>query len=99
MIGQGTWCFTTSIVSDLEKTTIIGSKGKISFSYFGDGSVTIDIDGKEKEVLPFMLPRHIQLTLINTIVHELLGTGTCPSTGRSGARTNWVMEKLCNPIS
>lgn len=99
VIGQGTWCFTTSNVSDLEKTTIIGSKGKISFSYFGDGSVTLDIDGEEKEVLPFMLPRHIQLPLINTIVDELLGTGTCPSTGTSGARTNWVMEKLCNRIS
>jgi len=98
LIGQGTWCFTTSEVADLEKTTIIGSKGKISFSYFGDGSVTLEIDGKEREVLPFMLPRHIQMPLINTIVDELLGNGTCPSTGISGARTNWVMEKLCNRI-
>jgi len=99
VIGQGTWCFTTSSVSNLEKTTIIGSKGQISFSYFGDGSVNLEIEGKEREVLPFMLPRHIQFPLINTIVSELLGKGTCPSTGASGARTNWVMEKICNSIS
>jgi predicted dehydrogenase len=98
VIGQGTWCFTTSNVSDHEKTTIIGSKGQISFSYFGDGSVTLEIEGSEKEILPFMLPRHIQMPLISTIVDELLGIGRCPSTGISGARTNWVMEKLCNRI-
>jgi predicted dehydrogenase len=99
VIGQGTWCFTTSDTSDMEKTTIIGSKGQISFSYFGDGSVTVVIEGKGKEVLPFVLPRHIQLPLINTIVGELLGIDTCPSTGTSGATTNWVIEKLCNRVS
>jgi len=99
VIGQGTWCFTTSSVSNLEKTTIVGSKGQISFSYFGDGTVTLEVGGRKKEIIPFMLPRHIQMPLINTIVGELLGTDTCPSTGITGSRTNWVMEKLCNRLS
>jgi predicted dehydrogenase len=98
VLGQGTWCFTTSNVSDLEKTTIIGSKGQISFSYFGDGSVTLEVEGRDKEIMPFMLPRHIQLPLISTIVSELLGNGTCPSTGITGSRTNLVLEKLCKHI-
>jgi len=99
VIGQGIWCFTSSEVSDIEKTVIVGSKGKISFSYFGDGTVTLEMEGQKREVIPFMLPRHIQLPLINTIVAELLGKGNCPSTGISGARTNRVMEKLCERIS
>ena len=98
VIGQGTWCFTTSRVSTIEKTTIIGSKGQISFSYFGDGSVTVETEEKDKETIPFMLPRHIQLPLVTTIVGELRGEDKCPSTGISGARTNRVMEKLCNHI-
>jgi len=32
--------------------------------------------------------------LIQTIVDELNGTGTCPSTGESGARTAWVMDRI-----
>lgn len=99
IIGQGTWCFTTSSISDLERTIIIGSKGQISFSYFGDGTVTLEVEGRKKEIIPFMLPRHIQMPLINTIVGELLGADTCPSTGISGSRTNLVMEKLCNRVS
>jgi predicted dehydrogenase len=94
VVGQGTWCFTTSKVSSLERTTIIGSKGQISFSYFGDGSVTLETEQKGKETIPFMLPRHIQLPLISTIVGDLRGEDECPSTGLTGARTNWVMEKL-----
>lgn len=98
VVGQGTWCFTTSKVSSIEETTIIGSRGQIRFSYFGDGSVTLEIEGKEREIIPFVLPRHIQLPLINTIVRDLKGEEKCPSTGVSGARTNWVMEKLSNRV-
>ena len=98
ILGQGNWCFMTSSVSNMEETTIIGSKGQISFSYFGDGSVTLETEGRDKEVIPFMLPRHIQLPLINTIVGELRGEDECPSTGRTGSRTNWVMEQLCRRI-
>jgi len=98
VVGQGIWCFTSSSVSDIEKTVIVGSKGQISFSYFGDGTVVLETEDKEAEVIPFVLPRHIQLPLINSIVQELQGVGTCPSTGESGARTNRVMELLSNRI-
>jgi len=94
IMGQGTWCFTTSGTSDKEVTTIVGSKGQISFPYFGDHSVTLEVDGKEKEVMTFNIPVHIQQPLIQTIVDELMGNGQCPSTGVSGARTNKVMELI-----
>lgn len=94
IVGQGTWCFTTSKVSDKEVTTIVGSKGQLSFPFFSDHSVTMEVEGKEKEVMNFDIPVNIQLPLIQTIVDELLGNGKCPSTGVSGARTNKVMEVL-----
>ncbi len=98
VIGQGNWCFTTSAVSDKELTTIVGSKGQISFPFFGDHSVTLEVEGKETELMRFDIPKHIQQPLIQTIVDELLGKGTCPSTGLSAARTNQVMDLICNRI-
>lgn len=98
VLGQGTWCFTTSVVSDREITTIVGSKGQISFSYFGGWTVILEVEGKEKEIFNFEPIKHIQQPLIRTIVDSLLGKGTCPSTGISGARTNRVMEWMCNRI-
>ncbi len=98
IMGQGTWCFTTSKISDIDVTTIVGSKGQISFPFFGDHSVTVEIEGREKEVLTFDMPKHIQQPLIATIVDELLGRGKCVSTGISGARTSKVMDLLCNRI-
>mgnify|MGYP001566893716 CR=1 FL=1 len=98
VVGQGNWCFTTSKVSDKEVTTIVGSKGQITFPFFGDHSVTLEVEGKEKQVMRFDIPKHIQQPLIQTIVDELLGKGTCPSTGISAARTNKVMEQICRRI-
>lgn len=98
VLGQGTWCFSTSDASDQEVTTIVGSKGQISFPYFGDHSVTLEVEGQPKERLTFDIPKNIQLPLIQTIVEELTGKGKCPSTGISGTRTNWVMEQLCRRV-
>jgi predicted dehydrogenase len=94
IVGQGTWCFTTSKASDKEVTTIVGSKGQLSFPFFSDHSVTLEVNGKEKEIMKFDIPVNIQQPLIQTIVDELRGVGKCPSTGVSGARTNKVMEIL-----
>jgi predicted dehydrogenase len=96
IIGQGNWCFTTSGISDKEQTTIVGSKGQISFPFFGDHSVILELEGKEKVVMQFDIPNHIQQPLIQTIVDDLLGRGNCPSTGETAARTNKVMEMICN---
>jgi predicted dehydrogenase len=99
IVGHGTWCFTTSKVSDKEVTTIVGSKGQISFPFFSDHSVTLEVEGKEKVVMKFDIPVNIQQPLIQTIVDELIGNGQCPSTGVSGARTNRVMEILSQKSS
>ena len=95
VVGQGVWAFNTSGISDKEVTIIEGSKGRVSFPFFGDNSVTLEREGKAKEVFRFNISKHIQQNLISTIVDELLGIGKCESTGASGARTNWVMEKIC----
>lgn len=95
ILGQGIWAFNTSSISDKELTIIEGSKGSVSFPFFGDNSVTLEVEGKVKEIFNFNISKHIQQALIQSIVDQLLGIGKCYSTGDSGARTNRVMEKIC----
>jgi hypothetical protein len=39
-------------------------------------------------------PPHVQQPLIQTVVDDLLGRGTCPSTGESARRTSRVMDTV-----
>jgi predicted dehydrogenase len=94
VIGTGNWCFSSCPSSEIDEVVIDGNKGQIRFTTFGKGEFTL-INSFEKPIhyhLP--LPKHIQQPLIQSIVDELLGTGSCPSTGETAARTNWVMGEL-----
>ena len=94
IIGKGMWAFNTSKASQYEMTTIIGSKGQISFPFWGDHHVTLEVENEPVKKFEFEVPEYIQEILIQSIVDELLGKGKCPSTGISGARTNWVLEQI-----
>jgi predicted dehydrogenase len=89
--GTGVWCFTA--FSAVDSTEIIGSKGKITFSTF-DASPILLTTAEGTEEFSIAYPPHIQQPLIQTIIDELNGKGTCPSTGESGSRTNWVMDQV-----
>jgi predicted dehydrogenase len=91
--GTGNWCFTTGRSSTRDITTIIGSKGEISFPTFSGSYVEMESDEYGKQRFDFQLPKHIQYPLIESIVNDLLGLGRCISTGVSAARTNLIMEK------
>ena len=93
MVGGGLWCFTAGGPAT-DQLEIIGSRGRVIFSYFDQAPVCLSIDGEEEQ--QYLYPRQdpIQLPLIRRIVAALRGEGDCPSTGESAARTNWVMEQI-----
>jgi predicted dehydrogenase len=89
--GSGLWSF--SAHDHLDRIEIIGSRGKISFTTFGNSPVSLETsDGIKNLNLPN--PLHIQQPLIQTIVDELNGVGKCPSTGLTAASTSKVMDRL-----
>ncbi len=91
--GSGVWCFTVPPFLKTDYTELIGSKGRIRYASFGNEPMYLDTEaGTEPFVLPY--PAHVQQPLIQTIVDELLGRGTCPSTGTTGARTSRVLEEI-----
>ncbi len=94
VLGSGNWCFTAAESSETDETVIYGSKGNIRYATFGPDPFYLKVDGQAEQLFPIKLPKHIQQPLITRIVGDLLGTDTCPSTGVTGARTNWVMERL-----
>jgi predicted dehydrogenase len=89
--GTGSWCF--SAHDKLDRTEIVGDKGKITFATFGNDPVILETSSG-KQIFDLPNPVHIQQPFIQTIVDELLGKGKCPSTGETAARTNWAMDKI-----
>lgn len=93
VLAAGTWCFTA--FEEVDRTELVGNRGRISYSTFGEDPVVLTTrDGVKAFRVPY--PSHAQQPLIQTVVDELRGWGKCPSTGESGARTNWVMDKIMN---
>jgi predicted dehydrogenase len=94
VLGTGNWCFTSSKTAEKDEVIIDGSKGQIRFETFGKGEFYLLKDFQEPFHYQVELPKHIQYPLIESIVHELLGTGKCPSKGESASNTNWAMDQL-----
>ena len=90
--GTGLWSFSAS--GDLDRTELIGTRGRLAYATFSDAPIVVETAaGSERVELPF--PEHVQQPLIQTIVDELrTGTRSCPSTGDSAARTTRVMDTL-----
>jgi len=91
MVGTGIWNFNADRSEDWMVFT--GSLGELRTPVFTDGDVVVRRGGYE-EVLALRNPPHVHQPLIQTIVDELRGRGRCESTGESGARASWVMDRL-----
>jgi len=89
--GIGQWCFTVG--EQLDLTEIIGTRGSVRFSVFDDSPVQLQADGRT-ETFAIANPPHVHQPYIQTVVDSLLGKGSSPSDGTSGARASWVMDKL-----
>lgn len=92
--GTGNWDFTVSENQRRDNVVIEGTAGRMSFATFnGEAPIVVETQSEKKEYhLPY--PAHVQQPLIQSIVDELRGVGTCPSTGQTAARANWVMGEV-----
>jgi predicted dehydrogenase len=89
--GAATWNFVSHAKEDTMEFS--GTEGRIAFSVFSNEPVRLETK-RGVEHLEFPPPAHIAQDLIQTIVDELLGRGTCPSTGESARRTTQVMDHV-----
>lgn len=95
ILGNGSWCYSINKEQRIDQSQLIGSKGKITFSFFESSIIKVETaEGIQQYDVPY--PPHVQQPLLETIVKELRGEGKCPSTGETGARANWVMDEIVN---
>lgn len=91
VVGTGLWCYAAGEARD--EVEIIGTAGSLIFSSFGQEALRLrTATGTEKIEAPY--PQTVQQPLIQAVVDELTGQGTCPSTGESAARTARVVDAL-----
>ncbi len=93
VVVTGTWSFSVSPECSRDTIEIFGDEGSIRFSTFSfDPVIMVNQSGRREFVNE--RPEHVQFYLIDKIVKDLMGNGTSPSTGISGARTSWVMDEV-----
>ena len=88
-LGTGVWNFVG--VRGFDLIEVEGEQGRVAFSTFGHEPITLHTrDGDETRT--FDTPPHVHQPLVQTIVDELNGNGSSPSTATSAARTSAVMD-------
>ena len=85
---KGSWDFNAS--EDRDNCTIIGQKGSISFSFYGD-QITVSVDGKE-ERYDYSNPKHVQHPMIEQTVGYFLGKNPNPCSVEEAAVVTQIMD-------
>ncbi|TKB98820.1 Gfo/Idh/MocA family protein [Pedobacter cryophilus] len=92
IVFNGLWCFNSHPDNELEKCEMIGSKGKIVFSFFGhDLDLTIN---SETEHFSFKNTQHIQQNMIEKTVNYFLGKGENPCSLEDALLSLKIMENF-----
>ena len=75
----------------------MGEQGQLSFSvYTYDPIVLHTKDGRQEFTVEN--PQHVQMPLIEQVVHHLQGTGACTADSTSATGVNWVMDRILGKI-
>ena len=92
--GCGLWNFASHERGD--EIRIVGSKGQIALSTFGDGDIVVTRPGEPEQRFAIGNPVHIQQPLIECVVRSLTGEHA-PHPDLDpvrAARTSWVMDQV-----
>lgn len=94
VVFNGLWCFSAPQNEQTDSCEIIGSKGKIAFSVFGQ-YIKISIDGKE-ELLNFEPLQHVEQPMIEQVVAYFRGEGENPCAAEEALKTMKIMDAFTN---
>ncbi len=93
LLVAGIWSFVTPEPYQKDLVEVIGEKGIIKFSIFSFKPISLLV-GNRQETFTIDQPEHIQMPMIQSIVSELRGEGSAPSTGQTAAITSQVMDTI-----
>lgn len=87
---QGIWCFSVAPGAFKDSCEIIGSSGKMAFSFFGNQLEIYKNGNDETQQIPH--PKHVQQPMIEAVVHYFLGKGPNPCSGASAIEVMKIMD-------
>lgn len=93
--GSGYWNFGAFERKDIVE--IIGSKGSIGFSVFGEAPINM-VSLKNQETYRIANPEHIQYYHAKNMKKAIETNTEHPSTGSTATHTAWVMDKILGKI-
>ncbi|MDT0646517.1 Gfo/Idh/MocA family oxidoreductase [Zunongwangia sp. F260] len=91
---NGIWSFNVSAADQNDECIIYGSKGAISFSFFGD-KVFLKSEDRSEEFNFEPLP-HVQLPMITATADYFLGRGKNPCSAEDGLVVMKIMDRFCS---
>ncbi|WP_150468551.1 Gfo/Idh/MocA family protein [Francisella sp. SYW-9] len=92
IIGTGIWNF--SSYTNYDNIEIVGDKGKISFSMFGDGPIKIETESQTQSI-SLKHPENVSIDMVGDVVNSILDDKNhTPSSAEISARTNRIIDKV-----
>lgn len=93
IVFSGTWSFGIADIAEKDCCEITGTKGKISFSFFGSLTINVTINNNTEQ-FSFDKLQHVQQPMIAKVVDYFLGEGYNPCSGNEGAKVMKWMEAM-----
>ncbi|WP_113662571.1 Gfo/Idh/MocA family protein [Pedobacter nanyangensis] len=90
VVFNGMWCFSSPKNEQTDRCEIYGSKGKISFSVFGQ-SIKISVDSDE-QLINFEPLQHVQQPMIEQVVAYFRNLGPNPCSAEEALVTMKLMD-------
>lgn len=75
IVLNGSWSFNVEEEEEADECLIVGSKGSITFPFFGKTVLWQNEDSEDVQVIPFEHPKHIQQPMIEKVVAFFQGKG------------------------
>jgi len=94
VVVNGSWCFNLGKDDAVDSCEIIGTKGKVTFPFFGTFVTCRNQEGEE--TVNFVHPEHIQQPMITKIVSYFKGEGPNPCTIDEAVVLMKVMDSFKN---
>ena len=93
VLFNGLWCFNVNEHNEKDICEIVGIKGTISFSVFGEPKITMIIDGKKENIL-FETLQHVQQPMIEKVVDYFLDKTPNPCSSEEGVKVMEMIEMM-----
>ncbi len=92
---SGTWSFNVAPADERDRCEIIGTRGRIVFSFFDPCPALLYQDGKKIEHA-FEVLQHVQQPMIEKVVEHFLGNGPNPCSADYGIAVMKLIDQFTN---